>query len=254
MIQNTGPGSFYNGPLSNPYEKGNISAGSIYSDVNAPIDSIVALENNSFVDIQGSFSDIPGVTKTPRQSRSLRSVGGVIVTIIETLAPTPVASINAVIKCAGRFLGFIPPFISYGVVETAFVGEPIHTSAQFISEWEVEVDDNLISQTLSSTGKIYALVCSDVSGILLNTTLGPGAGIYSSVDAISSFGGFFANMMAIDITSLAGSTATVGTAVSGGPISDFASLPYNANAVYGMDLSFVCSINSPPWDLIGGTP
>lgn len=227
----------------------NVTAGSAYG--NGAQEFVIPLENSSFVDNQGNFSNVQGVTASYRLNKTNNGIGNVIVTCIETLPPSAIPGSGLDISWAGRFLGFVNQTVMYNQVEARFPSELIISTAEFISEWEVEVDDNLISQIQSQTGKIYAIMTPKIPQLILNAEIDAPNGVYLSIDGSSLLPNIgFTDCMVIDITTLQGTQAVVGIDYQSDQLRNFSNAPISANSAWSSTLTMGCSINAPNWDIV----
>lgn len=256
------PNSFYvdtldsniqiqNSYLSNGWKAENLRAGSLYTDPN-PQSSVKAmcLENNSYISDQGAYSQINGVSTISRIMKNYPEIGSSIATIVESLsATTPEYGLGLI--HTGRFLGW--PGLSVIELPSTFDGADYYSRCQFITEWEVTVDDNKISAALSQTEKIYAMTCFDSGKIYVQLTEGlnmyPGGTALDGVDAANDLTNVGQSVVqAIDITTLTGSVGSGGLfGYSSSPLYDFSFNPY-ANAYAPIGGYFRCSVNQPHYD------
>lgn len=237
-------------PAGTILEPVRVSAASLYNDANnASGQYTVPLENSSYIDNQGTFSNVPGVTSTYRLLRNVQGIG-VVATVVEMIPPTAIPGSGGSLSWAGRALGFVPQTTNYVNIEANYLGNQINTSAEISTEWEVEVDDNLISQVSSQTGKIYAVTTPRIPQLMLDSSVDTGNGIYTNVDGYSYLPNIaLTPTMAIDITTLAGTQAVIGLDTQNGTVNDFNNAPIAA-ANYGCALRFGASLNAPAYDLI----
>jgi len=237
-------------PTTSLFRDLDLTAGSVYDDTSGAPGQIVSPEQQSFVGIDGSYNYAPGVVTTSRLIRNNPGIGGILSSTVEMLAPTPSPGTNNRLQWAGRFLGKPTPMLSYAAVQASMLGQDYFTTASVSSEWEVEVDDNLISQIASQTGKIYAMTCNRIPDLRIQNQIDAANSIYFGVDASSYLPNIgFTPVMTIDITTLAGTMNTIGTdSLINGTLTDFSGVPLVAT--FDTNLTLGCAVNAGAWDII----
>lgn len=224
----------------------NVSACSMYHPSTFIGASIIALENNSFNTINGTFTNVPGVVTSERKMRGLFNIGSNLLTFVETIPPLNHTNGPVIMEWGGRALGFDAPPYKYDVVEAKYLGLPIYTSAQFLSQYVVDIDDSRLSNILSLAGKVYLISCNAARINNIGCNYDAATAQYYGIGANQSGSlGPNVNSLVIDITSLAGSTIVSGVTLDAGVLSDQNGNPLGASysGMFGIGASVNLGLN-----------